>query len=1518
MSTEYQLTDSLNELLDYTYHLAQLNEKPVFQVEEFSQFRVHSSKFSHANNTITGSSDLQDNIWLKIKRVSRTDPPKITDEIKNWIDVSNDPEQMVTILKDYSTTLTLSEVNQLLEKQIIGEKDVSEIETLEASQENEKFGLRNVNFSLENHPELQDQIHNYINTLWQPWADAEIQKFADVQLYETFFNLYQSLEKRDDAQTPELVCGIGVMRWITPIGKLDYPLIEHSVELELDANDGSILVKPRNRASNLALNVFMSMQNLGVTTLSEFATQHFETLIPNKHPSPFNKDSYEPVLRKAVSVIDPAGSYWPDETEKHKRIDADLPPFTEQLKISGSWMLFTRPRNINSYLQDISRFREQLSFIDSTDIGEPIKRFVSELSNEKPVSNSNIHTQNQITPYFPKVFNEAQLQIIQRLQVDNSVTVQGPPGTGKTHTIANIICHYLALGKRILVTSKGKTALEVLHEQIPAEIRKLCISFLSNERASFQQLESAIELLSSITSQTDLHDLNQQAKVVSKRESDLRSEIEKLDLSIKEHGLSQLVDIPLQLSNNQKLNAMMLAQEIKSNEAKHAWLKDDISYKNNYIHFFDTDDINQVKNARIKLGAEIRYVGKRLPHVAELPKDEEIAGIHQDLVNAAHVNDRAKSENLPLVSSSQANTEELINTIQPKLKRFQALVAIMEQYPWLRALFNHWSENRMGHKSYHLFEDRLSDLEQLILQRKEFIKSPVLLPDLGMHRAAIKQAVEKLCDNKAAFGLFSFHKKLEKLLLNQIEVEGEQANTKTHWKKVNAYLDFQNNIRRFVVRWNSVAQEIDLPELSYQYGDSIRFLENLQNQIQDVCEFSLQEWGILKQNLQQLFPLGLNISNLLESSNNFESIFKSLQCHADNVIMTQQRHRLDKLEDLLANYQGDIVENIRKALQNKIGNPIYTADQVMNQWHALMHEVTRLQKLTPQLKCVDTVSSKIEKAGAKIWANSIKTTPVKENIDDVIPEHWPESWLHRQQVSYLSSIEKNELHSYNSRREQLEQDLNQVFIELIRIKTYIGLHQTLSDRVQSALVRFVTAVTKMGKGTGKRAPRYQQDANRAMHECYDGVPCWIMPSWRISEVLPSHFASFDLVIIDEASQSDISVLPAILRAKKLLVVGDDKQVSPTGAFITEEKILQLKRNYLKTQPFAELLLPGNSIYDLANAVFPKKRIMLTEHFRCVEDIIQFSMKFYNEPLIPLRLAKPSERLDPPLLSIYVEDGIRDEKTKINHGEKDAIVCEVKSIVNNPSLHNRSIGIISLIGIAQANAIQEALIEQLGEESYLKHNITCGDSATFQGKERDIILLSLVVGPGQGTVLNKRENMQRFNVAMSRARDRMILVHSIKESDLSNMNDLRYQTLQFFLNKKDEVMPKHKTETHCRTDLERKFYQFLNDKGYNVSAHVVIGPYEIDLMVEGACDQRIAIQLDGDEFQTADYWLEQLKRKQTLERVGWHFWHCWGSHYVMNSQSCLNELVEVLNSYQIFPVESENEFDREIDYEQVLE
>src|SRR5262249_34365185 len=120
--------------------------------------------------------------------------------------------------------------------------------------------------------------------------------------------------------------------------------------------------------------------------------------------------------------------------------------------------------------------------------------------------------------FFPLPFNDDQVEIVRRLDRSDGVVVQGPPGTGKTHTIANIICHYLALGRRVLVVSHGEAALAVLREKLPASVRDLAISLTATDREGLRQAETAVRRLQSIVETASPHE---QARLIHRLERDL-------------------------------------------------------------------------------------------------------------------------------------------------------------------------------------------------------------------------------------------------------------------------------------------------------------------------------------------------------------------------------------------------------------------------------------------------------------------------------------------------------------------------------------------------------------------------------------------------------------------------------------------------------------------------------------------------------------------------------------------------------------------------------------------------------------------------------------------------------------------------------------------------------------------------------------------------------------------------------------------------------------------------------------
>ena len=190
-----------------------------------------------------------------------------------------------------------------------------------------------------------------------------------------------------------------------------------------------------------------------------------------------------------------------------------MPNASENLIVSDTWAIYARQRSSNVLLGDLDRLKAAVD--EAEELPRATTRLVTEPSNERQSPTRGIDIGGPGTEgtgsgqtasggepeeledfYFPKPFNDEQIAIVKRLEVADGMVVQGPPGTGKTHTIANIICHCLATGKRVLVTSKAAEPLVEVRNHIPEGIRDLVISLLSTEREGLKQLEQAVRVLS--------------------------------------------------------------------------------------------------------------------------------------------------------------------------------------------------------------------------------------------------------------------------------------------------------------------------------------------------------------------------------------------------------------------------------------------------------------------------------------------------------------------------------------------------------------------------------------------------------------------------------------------------------------------------------------------------------------------------------------------------------------------------------------------------------------------------------------------------------------------------------------------------------------------------------------------------------------------------------------------------------------------------------------------------------------
>jgi AAA domain-containing protein len=197
------------------------------------------------------------------------------------------------------------------------------------------------------------------------------------------------------------------------------------------------------------------------------------------------------------------------------------------------------------------------------------------------------------------------------------------------------------------------------------------------------------------------------------------------------------------------------------------------------------------------------------------------------------------------------------------------------------------------------------------------------------------------------------------------------------------------------------------------------------------------------------------------------------------------------------------------------------------------------------------------------------------------------------------------------------------------------------------------------------------------------------------------------------------------------------------------------------------------------------RIRLREHFRCMPEIIQFSndLCYQSPPLIPLK-QYGGARLTPTVGTHYISDGYvkGTASSMVNETEASVLADELVRCCKDPAYDGKSFGVISLLGSYHSRRIERLLVERLGPEEMERRQIVCGDAYAFQGDERDVIFLSMVSAPTEGRrigVLSKDSDQQRFNVAASRAREQMILFHSVGLSDLSP-SCLRYRLLEYCL------------------------------------------------------------------------------------------------------------------------------------------
>jgi len=411
-------------------------------------------------------------------------------------------------------------------------------------------------------------------------------------------------------------------------------------------------------------------------------------------------------------------------------------------------------------------------------------------------------------------------------------------------------------------------------------------------------------------------------------------------------------------------------------------------------------------------------------------------------------------------------------------------------------------------------------------------------------------------------------------------------------------------------------------------------------------------------------------------------------------------------------------------------------------------------------------------------------------------------------------------------------------------RDYIGMYRRrrLADILQThrkALVTFSKAIR--ARTSGRQDALFSEIDFKILLKAF---PVWLVNMADVSEVLPLRDGLFDLAIIDEATQCDVaSCLPILQRARRAVIVGDPEQLRHIS-FLSRSRQQVLADKHGMDQEEARFYdYRTHSILDLFDERMDTQEqvVFLNEHYRSVPKIIGFSNEHFYGNTLRLMTARPS-LAQPPGIILRQCEGRRDAQG-VNVEEADRLLEDILALVSAEAgrspVASSSIGVLSPFR-SQVDGLAERLGEILPSETVEKHRVMVGTAHTFQGEERDVMFLSLVIDEDTHTAaLRFLERPDVFNVAVTRARTKQYIYLSVDSSTLSHGSLL--QAYLGYINRQAEYGVGEELST-VKDAFAREVVAALEDSMETYLAFPVAG-MEMDIVVQKD-GQRCGIDLVG--------------------------------------------------------------------------
>jgi hypothetical protein len=1065
---------------------------------------------------------------------------------------------------------------------------------------------------VDDYPEVI-RVYERYRPAWQAWSDDYRRREAVQRIYAELFHLHNQVQKQ--GEIVELVLGLGLLDWPGSKEKsasIRRHVITARVDLNFDPAVGVVRLEAAADGAQLRIEDDMLEAELRPERGHYAALEQQLKAIDDKI---WDRPTMSRAIKSWAEALHADSEWWPDLQPAIGAADKPAASFAPALIL--------RKRTQAGMVRIYDTIIHQLSG-DPEEVPPGWSGLIDDEDDHDDPEPSSVagggaggSSAKSRETYFPLPANREQHRIVEAINHRRGVLVQGPPGTGKSHTIANLICHLLASGKCVLITAETGRALRVLKDKLPKDIQALCVSLLGQGGDAFAELNSSVQGITTrfaswSPGRYDAHIAEIDDELAAARRLLAKVDTELLSLRAAE-------TLPHTLMNGRyQGTASTIAERVAKERDRFGWLQ--LPLEASEAPPVNSSDLLRWLSVRRTYSDEqVANTKLRVVHSGSLPSPEIFGG---DV--AAERETRQAFQQVMELRNHPSYQWLAARNPEQRTKLERALRELNDRHKDLRRRAYDWmadvlAEGFGGRQArwqalFHQSQTLISQIDQLLETLGSSSISIPLDKEIRRVRADAEAAANylQMGGKWRKFGIVTPREVKERTYLrDQVTVNGQPADTVTHLSMVCTHIDIDLGFAALDDAWadhsalpRSTERRIRLAAIKEQ----VESLGDALSHIQTCLQFGRDGGADLP---APPAPDWLN--------GEAEKLLELIEASA---IEEQQQLATEKVTSCLSLLRA--VRDLHDA------HPVVGAllqaveDRDVRSYRETYESLLNIE----QIRTDQNLRQEVESALATAVPGLVDA--VARTVGDTAWDDRFAEWEHAWQWAIADNwLRKRSDFSYQDnlwqRRHVQEQQIRDLLAEAAALRAWTHFFNRLHSRPRqmAAFKAWREAVRAMGKGTGRsaRMERLRREARQYMDQCREAIPVWIMPRYLVAEMVDPAPNRYDVVIVDEASQLGIEGLFLFYIAGRMVVVGDDQQISPYGVGIADQAIADLQHHYLEGIPYHFALSAQSSLYANAKIRFGQN-IVLREHFRCMPEIIQFSNDLCyasnGTPLDPLR------------------------------------------------------------------------------------------------------------------------------------------------------------------------------------------------------------------------------------------------------------------------------------------------------------